>query len=147
MRQMKIGGVLLCAAAAAAVVMTGCISVNRTTVVQPTAAWSTSGPSMGGMKRIGVTTTPVPQAVAAQTGVDMGSACMIASVSGGSPAEVAGLRTYDIITAIDGDGNARDGRLGQVIKGKNVGDTVTLTVLRLGKPMDIAVTIGEVAYR
>ena len=64
----------------------------------------------------------------------------ITKVIKGTPAEKAGLKDGDIIIAVESD---KDLEIGKVIKGKEVGDEVTLTIERDGKTQDIVVTIGE----
>ena len=60
-----------------------------------------------------------------------------------SPAARAGLAEGDIIIAIDGVALDADTSLGQVIRKKKVGDTVTLTVIQAGEQKDITVTLEE----
>ena len=64
----------------------------------------------------------------------------ITKVIEGTPAEKAGLKDGDIIIAVEKD---KDMEIGKAIKGKNIGDEVTLTIERDGKNQDIVVTIGE----
>ncbi len=55
---------------------------------------------------------------------------VIGAVSGGTPAEQAGLRTNDVITAIDGKPIDDESALAKIVDSRKPGDTVTLTVLR-----------------
>ncbi len=64
----------------------------------------------------------------------------ITKVLEGTPAEKAGLKDGDIIIAVEKDKNLE---IGKAIKGKEIGDEVTLTIERDGKTQDIVVTIGE----
>ncbi|MBR2290014.1 MAG: trypsin-like peptidase domain-containing protein [Clostridia bacterium] len=66
------------------------------------------------------------------------------TVTEGTPAEEAGLQVGDVITAIDGYEVKTIQELNSY-KAKNykVGDTVTLTVYRDGKNIDIKLTLGE----
>ena len=64
----------------------------------------------------------------------------ITKVIKGTPAEKAGLKDGDIIIAVEKD---KDLEIGKAIKGKEVGDEVTLTIERDGKTQDIVVIIGE----
>ena len=57
-----------------------------------------------------------------------------------SPAEKAGLKDGDIIIAVE---NEKDLEIGKVIKGKEVGDELVLTIERDEKTQEIVVTIGE----
>jgi len=81
----------------------------------------------------------------------------VISVVPGGPADKAGIRAGDtptsleglnaggdLITALDGKPvNTFDELLSYLITNKSPGDTVVLTVLRNGQPVDIAVTLGE----
>lgn len=60
----------------------------------------------------------------------------------GSGAEQAGLKAYDRIISIDGKEISSQSDLKAVILKKSVGDTVTLTIERDGKQMDVQVTLG-----
>ncbi len=64
-----------------------------------------------------------------------------AIVSGG-PAEKAGLKAGDIVTAINGTKLDSEHPLDAVVSQYGPGDTVTLTVLRDGASRDISVTLG-----
>ncbi len=64
----------------------------------------------------------------------------ITKVLEGTPAEKAGLKDGDIIIAVEND---KDLGIGKAIKGKEIGDEITLTIERDGKTQDIVVTIGE----
>ncbi len=57
-----------------------------------------------------------------------GSGARIVSVSAGSPAEKAGLKAGDIITAVNGTAVANPQALGQAITSHKPGDTVTLSI-------------------
>lgn len=61
------------------------------------------------------------------------------------PAEAAGLKAGDLITAIAGQALDAEHALADVLAGHSPGDTVTLTVTRPGEtePLSIEVTLGE----
>lgn len=63
-----------------------------------------------------------------------------------SPAEAAGLKAGDVITAIDGEQISAKNPLADALAGYSAGDVVTLTVLRAGASAEIAkdVTLGSV---
>jgi len=65
----------------------------------------------------------------------------IAAVIADSPADKAGLQRGDVITAVDGTAVEDMKALLAVIKDKNVGDTLTLSVLRDGAAQDVTVTL------
>ena len=69
---------------------------------------------------------------------------LVVSVNEGSPAEAAGMKQMDIITAIDGQQVTSFSSLQSVLYSHDVGDTVTITVLRSGETLDLQVTLAEV---
>jgi 2-alkenal reductase len=68
----------------------------------------------------------------------------VADVVSGGPADQAGIRAgSDLITAIDGQPvTSFDEMLSYLVTNKSPGDSVVLTVLRDGHPVDITVTLG-----
>jgi serine protease Do len=62
----------------------------------------------------------------------------------GSPAEQAGLRSGDVITAIDGTKIDSTHSLTSIIDKHTVGDTVSLTVVRDGKTIHASATLAAV---
>jgi len=66
----------------------------------------------------------------------------IQSVSEGSPAEAAGIKTGDVITAVNGislDSNA----LVDFVSSSGIGDELTLSLYRQGENLTVTVTVGE----
>ena len=66
----------------------------------------------------------------------------IERVVAGSPAEKAGLRSGDVITAIDGNAITSSDELTAAVGAKTPGDKVTITVKRNGATKTIDVTLG-----
>ena len=64
-------------------------------------------------------------------------------VSAGSAAEAAGLRTGDLITAIDGELIESPDAVGDAIGGSDPGDTIRVTVLREGSEISIDAVLGS----
>jgi S1-C subfamily serine protease len=64
-------------------------------------------------------------------------------VTPGSPAERAGLRAEDVITAVDGTKVGGYGELLRVLRSKSPGDTVSLSVLRDGRTFSTSVRLIE----
>ncbi len=69
---------------------------------------------------------------------DLGATAVIA----GSPAAKAGLQEGDIITSINGDTVNFDNSFAQIETKINAGDTITFTINRNGKEMNINITVG-----
>jgi putative serine protease PepD len=67
----------------------------------------------------------------------------IESVKSGSPAEKAGLKAGDIVTAIDGKTVANADDLTARVATYKPGDTAKLTVKRIGSTQTISVTFGQ----
>ena len=91
--------------------------------------------------RIGVETGTPGRALATQLGVDADKTVVVTRVVGGSPADRAGLRRYDVIIQIDGDDNASGSRLRKAVREKAKGETLSLRILREGKPLDVVVSV------
>lgn len=66
------------------------------------------------------------------------------AIISGSPAEKAGLKEKDIITKIDNIAIDEKNSLISIIGRKNVGDQVTLTVIRDGKELSLKATLEQV---
>ncbi len=82
-----------------------------------------------------------PEDTTVADGASKRAAAGIRTVAPGTPAAAAGLRASDAVVAIDGE--RIDSSLGLVaaIREHQVGDTVTLTVLRDGQRTDVEVTL------
>ena len=90
---------------------------------------------------IGIRGDSVSEEMSAQYGISRG--IWIASVIEGSPAEKAGLKVRDIITAIDGEAVASITEIQAYLGQKKVGDTVKLSVDRSSDMIEIDVVLGE----
>jgi len=60
-----------------------------------------------------------------------------------SPAEKAGIKAEDIILEFNGVKVDEDNSLGNLIQRYNIGDTITLKILRGDKTLDISVNLTE----
>jgi S1-C subfamily serine protease len=107
---------------------------------------------------IGVRTVPIGPELADQLGLSAGSGLLIVQVVPGSAADHAGLRggterAYignvpimiggDLLVAIDGQPVEDQQDLSHVMQNHRSGDTVTVTVFRGKKRIDIKVVLGE----
>ena len=92
---------------------------------------------------IGVTIQPVTSDIARSLGLAQVRGALVNNVQAGSPAEKAGVRRGDVITAVNGaavkDGNELRNDVAQL----QPGSTAKLTVLRDGKEQTIPVTLAE----
>lgn len=72
-----------------------------------------------------------------------GSGITISTVVAGSPADQAGLKVGDTITAVDGQKISKGDELVSDIAARKPGSKITLTFLRNGKPEDAKVTVAD----
>ncbi|WP_446666999.1 S1C family serine protease [Flexivirga sp. B27] len=72
-------------------------------------------------------------------------AAKIVKVNSGSPGDKAGLKEGDMVTKVNGKqiGSPPSDSLIGYVRAHNVGDKITLTIVRGGKQQDVTVTLGE----
>jgi S1-C subfamily serine protease len=116
--------------------------------------------TFGRVKRpaLGIRSLPIGPELAEQMGLPVDYGVLIISVAPGSAAERAGLRggserAYignipimlggDLIVAIDGQDVVDQQDLSHVMNNHRAGDTVTVTIYRNKRKMDVKVTLGE----
>lgn len=88
----------------------------------------------------GLSTTPIPEASAAEAGVTGG--LFVASVVGGGPAERAGLRERDVITSVEGHPAVSNVQLQELTLTRKPGDRVTVDYVRDGHAASTKITLG-----
>src|SRR5690242_737792 len=71
----------------------------------------------------------------------------VVTVTGGGPADRAGLRAGDVITRVGAQETADTTALSQALAAASPGDQVTVTVTRDGEQRDVQVTLGELPAR
>jgi len=91
---------------------------------------------------LGVGIQPVTADLAKSFGRAETTGVLVASVSEGSPAERAGLKSGDIITEYDGRKVERSSDLPRAVAGTPVGREVRLSVVRDGMPMTLTAKIA-----
>jgi S1-C subfamily serine protease len=82
----------------------------------------------------GLAPAPITPSVAAQFGLSTTDGVIVAELSTGGPADNAGLKRGDIITAVDGQPTRTPEEFLAVLRRHNPGDTLTLTVHFPGQP-------------
>ena len=92
---------------------------------------------------LGVYIQDLTPELAAQFGVEPGSGVLISDVVPGSPAESAGIKRGDIITAVNGKPVHNTNELQLEIMYRQPGDTVTVELLREGQKLTVQVVLGE----
>ncbi len=93
---------------------------------------------------LGVQIQPVTKDIAESLGLETGEGALVTEPQPDSPAAKAGLKSGDVITAVDGEG-VKDARgLARKIAGIAPGAGVTLAINRDGKPENVTVKIGRI---
>ncbi len=92
---------------------------------------------------IGVEVQPVTRAIADSLGLAKASGALISEPQPGSPASKAGLKSGDIITAVDGKDIPDARHLARTVAGFPPGTEVTLSVQRDGKQQQVKIALGE----
>jgi serine protease Do len=94
---------------------------------------------------LGVMIGNVDPKVAKALGTNSTNGAIVQQVDPGSPAAKAGLKTYDIITRLNGQTMQDSGQLQVAVGELPPGTTANLTVVRNGKPMDVSVKVGTLS--
>ena len=92
---------------------------------------------------IGITYQQVDPQIASALDLDKSqSGIIVTQVLPRTPAAAAGLQEGDVITMLDGQTIDNDHRLASLLLARRVGETVTLTLFRNGKQMQIRLVLG-----
>ncbi|QHW30696.1 trypsin-like serine protease [Paenibacillus rhizovicinus] len=91
---------------------------------------------------IGATLAEITDALAKELGLNSTDGSVVSDIMYKSPAYMADLRQYDVITGLDGTKYNREDLIAAIQK-KKVGDSATLNIIRNGQKMDLKVTIGN----
>jgi S1-C subfamily serine protease len=94
---------------------------------------------------LGVGVTTMTESLAQQQNIKYAEGVLVSSVTAGSAASKAGIKVNDIITAIDGQSIATSDQLISIIRSHNVGDKITLDIIRGNNtsPIKIDVKLGS----
>lgn len=94
---------------------------------------------------LGINIADLTPEAAERFGLSVESGVIVADVESGSPAANAGLRTEDVITALDSDRIESSGDLLAAVRDYEPGDEVTLTVVRggTGDEEEVRLELGE----
>jgi len=92
---------------------------------------------------IGVIITGLSEQLGEYFGVDDGAGVLITEVEEESPAEKAGLMAGDVIIAVDGEETENSTDLQEIIREREEGEKVTISIVRDKKEKEFAVEIGE----
>jgi serine protease Do len=92
---------------------------------------------------MGVSLQAISRELAPQFGLKNDHGAIVGDVTPGKPGDKAGLKSGDVITKIDGEEVKDSNDLTMKVTSHAPGDTVTLDVIRDGKPMKVNVTLGQ----
>jgi len=92
---------------------------------------------------LGVTIQPVTSDLAASLGLSEVRGAIVSSVQAGGPAERAGVRRGDVITAFNGAPVADSNSLRNMVARTQPGTEVTMTVSRDNREQQLRATLGE----
>ncbi len=90
---------------------------------------------------IGISYTEVTPQLAAEMNLTAKNGVIVTQVTSGSPAARGGLRTQDVVMAIDNNQINQDNSLRSILFRYRVGDQVTLTVERGGQTLKMQITL------
>jgi Do/DeqQ family serine protease len=93
--------------------------------------------------QLGVIVQGVSSEIAKSLGLPEVRGALVSTVNDGSPAEAAGLKRGDVITAFNGETVADSNGLRNRVAGTAPGSTVTLRLLRGGEEKTVSVKLGE----
>ena len=94
--------------------------------------------------RLGVTIQAVSPDLADSFGLKKAQGALVSAVESGSPAEKAGIKPGDIITAVDGRTIEQSADLPRVIGETRPGTRVSIRVWRGGNTRDLSASLGEI---
>ncbi len=92
---------------------------------------------------IGVKLRTVDRDVQRSLRLPVSAGALVQDVAAGSPAERAGLRPYDVITAVDGTHVKSDDDLIETVAERRPGTSATLSLLRDGRTVALPVKLAE----
>jgi serine protease Do/serine protease DegQ len=93
--------------------------------------------------QLGVSMYTVTADIAHSLGLPSATGALISQVVEGSPAAVAGLRTGDVITSVNGAPVKSNSELRNIIGLRQVGDRIDIGLVRDGKPMRVTAVIAD----
>jgi S1-C subfamily serine protease len=119
------------------------IPINKVKQVADTLVSKGNGAVVSTRAYLGVVVDPLNASTAAQYGTKLTQGAYVVKVESGTPAEKAGLKAGDVITAVNGKTLDNKTALGDLLNTLNVGDTATLTVDRSGQAQTLTATLTE----
>ena len=93
---------------------------------------------------LGVHTTRLDRGTSYQLGLPTGVHLQIEKVALGSPAEGAGVKLYDVLLKLDDQLLINPEQLKTLVRLRNPGERISLSILRQAKPLSLSVELLEV---
>ncbi len=119
------------------------IPINKAKQVAGTLVSKGNGAVISTRPYLGVVLDPLNAAKAAQYNTKLTDGAYIVKVESGTPADKAGVKTGDVLTAINGTKIDKKTAVGDILSTLNVGDNAMLTVDRNGETKTLTVTLAE----
>jgi S1-C subfamily serine protease len=119
------------------------IPINKAKQVAATLVSTGNGAVVSTRSYLGVVVDPLNASKAAQYGTKVTQGAYVVQVESGTPAQKAGLKQGDVITAVNGTKLDNKTALSDVLSTLNVGATATLTVDRNGSTQVLTATLVE----
>jgi S1-C subfamily serine protease len=98
---------------------------------------------IGGNGYLGVEFVTLDETAAKEHNVTQTDGALVQAVTTGSPAETAGLKAGDVITAVNNEPVDAEHTLSDRLVAYEPADVITLTVLRGGETLSLEATLGE----
>ena len=92
---------------------------------------------------IGVALRDVDPDLQRSLGLKSADGALVQDVTDGSPGQRAGIRTYDLIVAVDGRPVAGNDQLIQLIAQRQPGTTANVQIVRDGRPLNVPIKLAE----
>jgi len=92
---------------------------------------------------LGISYVPLNPAISAQLQISTTNGVVVGEVVQGGPAEQAGIQQNDVITAADGKPLEGESALAYALNRHQPGDTISLTILRQGKTVEVTPKLVE----
>ena len=92
---------------------------------------------------LGVSASTLPERMSEQLNLPSGIHLSVDQVSPESPADLAGLKLYDVLLKLDDQILINSAQLKALVRMKIPGDKVNLEILRKGKPITLFATLSE----
>ncbi len=92
---------------------------------------------------LGVHVQRVTEEIAESLGIDDPKGALVAKVMPGSPAEVAGIKSGDVVLSFDGQEVDTMRSLPRLVAATTIGKTVEVQLLRKREPLTLEVTVGR----